>query len=361
MKRLFFITWFVFLTILIACGGGNSKTDKSNNNSIGSKRTISGIAAIGAVIEEGAVVQVKPAAIEGIPSDIIEGRVLANGNYEIVIPEEIPVDNPIEDPITESTSSKSILKSTTPENGTGFLIRVWSASVGSWIYSYSPNNSAEMTANVNPYTDMMMRRFYATANNIAYPLNNANDQDINIIFVNGYFHDGVTPVNVPTPEIITKVMNLMSNMLYRIYGLSDIQNALADSWQVDLGLDALLNTAGRPRLNEILQYGFTNLFFDPDVITDGYAIQNNVGDPIIVEFWTPYGNTGNVALQYNNGTGGGLQIGTLIKQSDSIEGSNHFKGSVAVGGTGQASYPSVYITIDDYNNGIGFGFVIKRP
>ena len=278
----------LWVVAIVGCGGGSS----DDNGNI-QKRVIKGVAAIGAYIEEGSTVQVRPAQIDGTPAELIEGVVGPNGTYEVVIPEEVPV----EPDVTPEFMKSYILKSSsTPENGTGFIIRVWSPSMSAWIYSYSENDGAETIANVNPYTDMMVKRFYATANNSAYPLNNAFDQDINNVFTSGLFHDGVTPVNVPTNETITIAMNLMSKMLYRIYGLSDIQNALIDDWSLDVGLDGLLNASGRSRMNELLQYEFEFIYNSPDLITDGYAIQPEIFDAVDVEIWSTHGDTGTVTM-----------------------------------------------------------------
>lgn len=346
MKRIFFVLWFIFLfsMILFACSGGSSKSKTTH-------RIIHGVAAIGAFIEEGAQVQVRPASIDGInPEALIEGTVGANGSYVITIPESIPI---IEETVTDEKSNTS-KASGTLESGNGFIIRVWSASASSWVYSYAENNSSDVTANVNPYTDMMVKRFYYTGNN----LSGYNAIDINTVFSSGKFSDG-TPINVPTSELINNAMTVISKMLFRMYGIENIQNALTDTWQLDLGLDALLTAGGRSRMNEFLQYEFSNLYFDPYVITDGYAIQSEIGQPVICEFWTPYGNTGNVTMSYRDNTG--LQTVTMEKQSDSVPGNNHFKGQST--NTGQCMSPTggVYIMIEDYNGGMGFEIAIRRP
>lgn len=322
----------LWVVAIVGCGGNSS------DNENGSKRVIKGVAAIGAYIEEGATVQVRPAQVNGSPSDLIEGVVGPNGVYEVVVPEEVPQ-------VTDGDS-----KGLTPENGTGFIIRVWSPSMSSWIYSYSENDGAETIANVNPYTDMMIRRFYASANNAAYPLNNAFDQDINNIFVSGLFHDGVTPVNVPTNETITLAMNLMGKMLYRLYGLSNIQNALIDDWQLDLGLDALLNASGRNRMNEYLQFEFEQIYNFPSLIIDGYAIQHEIPEAIYVEIWSTHGDTGEVTMTLRGVTY------TMNKEADSVAGNNHFKAQSNTGiqlNTGEC----VGIQFSDYSGAL----MIKRP
>lgn len=340
MKKILFVCFMIFaLSFLWGCS-----PEKENKTA----RKIHGKAAIGAFIEQGAQVQVRPASIDGEnPAELIEGIVGADGNYTVIIPEEIPA-------IPDEEAVPIAKSGTTIENGTGFIIRVWSESAGSWVYSYAENNGPDTISNVNPYTDMMIRRFYMTGNNNSGYL----AVDINSVFSSGKFSDG-TPINVPTTELINTAITVISKMLFRMYGIENIQNALTDTWQIDLGLDALLTAGGRGRMNEFLQYEFSNLFFDPYVITDGYAVQSEIGIPVVCEFWTQYGNTGSVTMSYRDTTG--LQTVTMEKQSDSVHGNNHFKGVST--NTGQCMSPSsgVYIMIEDYNGGLGFEIALKRP
>ena len=85
MKKMLFMYLMIFVVSLLwSC---NPDGDKK------SVRTIHGKAAIGAYIEEGAPVQVRPASVDGVnPEALIEGTVGSDGYYEVTIPEEIPVD-----------------------------------------------------------------------------------------------------------------------------------------------------------------------------------------------------------------------------------------------------------------------------
>lgn len=339
MKKILFVCFMIFaLSFLWSC------TPENENKSV---RTIHGKAAIGAYIEEGAQVQVRPASVDGVnPANLIEGTVGADGYYEVVIPEEIPE---VSDPeiITKSISKSPVFY----ENGTGFIIRVWSESAESWIYSYSENDGADTVANVNPYTDRLVRCFY---NQIR-----VNQGNIDIYFPTGIKPDGGI-MTIPTSESISKIMTTMSNILYTVYGLSDIQNALNDSWQIDLGLDQLIGSIGINKLGTFLEVEFWNLLNDPDVITNGSAIHNEIGEPVYVEIWTPYGNTGKVYMTYTD-IPGGSQTVEMIKQPDSAEGNNHFKAVSTNTGQNAMPWPTVYISIDDYNDGMGFNFVMVTP
>ena len=327
MKKLYLI--ILSLMFLWACSPAQETSTKV--------RKIHGVAAIGAVTEEGAIIQVRPASVDGEnPSELIEGTVGANGNYEIIIPESVPAI-PDEGAAKISKSADSFM-----ENGTGFIIRAWSESAGSWVYSYSENDGADTVANINPYTDLFIRKFYNFANNnFGY-----NAVNIDVVFPDGKFSDGV-PINVPLKSTVDNCMEIMAKLLYRIYNIENIQNALNDSWQVDLGLDALLTAAGRNRLNEFLQYEFEYLLWKPDFIYDGYSRQPEVGQPAYVEIWTTHGDTGTATARIN-----GIDY-VMNKELDSINGANHFKVQSA-SFTQFSDFPRAVITFSEngYNGAI---------
>ena len=307
----------------------------ANDNS---SRKIHGVAAIGAYIEQGAKVQVRPASTDGItPAEIIEAIVGANGTYEVVIPEEIP--------ISESSINKSAIANT----GNGFVIRVYSSTNGAWIYSYADNSAVDIIANSNPYTDKMVRQFY-----------NADTQVVSIdsIFISGYLQDGVTPIEVPDSNNVIAVMTVMSNMLKDTYNLSDIQNALTDSWEINVGLDWLLEQAGTG-LAQWLQYEFEYLFMYPDALISMSAIEADyqpTANVINVEIWTAYGEIGNVTVK---GQSGYWSDTTMVKQSDSVTGNNHYKATLNFTYAYQGD--TLYIIIDDYKSGASVPIALKRP
>lgn len=328
------LMFFIFIFLTISCSPAHDKKDST-------KRTIRGKAAIGAYIEQGAVVQVRPAAVNGIPCDIIESIVTDNqGNISV------DVSNPTQ--LTGATQPGE----TVPD---GYLIRVYSSAVSAWVYSYAENDSVDMVANSNPFTDAMIRQFYTTGNNDNVHSNSANDKNIDSVFLSGVFDD-TTAINLPNAVTIDIIMQTMSNMLARNYNMPATQNALVDTWTADAGLDALLDHNVYPRLTAFLQDEFKNLFFDAEVLTDALCKQNEVGDPINVEIWTAYGNTGNVTLTYNNN--GTILTYTMIKQADSTAGNNHY--TVTTDTITQIINPCVYIVIDDYNSGVGFELAVVR-
>jgi hypothetical protein len=313
------------------------------------KRTISGKAAIGAYIEEGAAVEIRPYSSDGSVTTLLTGVVKENGFYEIVIPEDIPVEDQV---IVEEPSIEGMSKAEGNVIETGFIVRIYSAELGNWVYSYAPNDTEDVVANSNPFTDIMIRQFYSGGNNM-YPHSlSVNDKNIDWIFYRGYFDDGYA-INVPNKDNINKIMLMMSKILAGSYGMIITQNALVDTWEVDKGLDALLDRVRYPRLNEFLNWEFKWLFEDLGAgFTNGRAIQEQIDMPVLVEIWTPYGNTGNVTCKIKGVTY------LMEKQADSEPNNNHFK--IITPNIGQIVEPySTYIQIDDYNFGSGFNLSIN--
>ena len=318
--------------ISFACGGNSS------NDSEKAKRTIHGKAAIGAFIDEGAQIQVRPAPVNGIPCDIIESAV-ADGQGTI----SVNVSSP-----TQMSGAMNI-DSATP---TGYIIRVYSSANNSWIYSYADNTDIDIVSNSNPYTDMLIRQFYVPDTPVI---------NIDAIFTTGFLQDGVTPIEVPDGNNIIAVMDVMSNMLKDTYNVSDIQNALTDNWQIGSGLDHLLDIAGGAGLGQWLQYEFEYLFEFPDALISMSAIEADyqpVGNSIAVEIWTAYGNTGNVTVIGQSGWPYPWANTLMVKQPDSVTGKNHYKATL--------NFPSPYqgdnilILIDDYTGG-QFPVALRRP
>lgn len=277
--------------------------------------------------------QVRPASIDGVtPEEIIEGVVTADGNYEIVIPEEIPleVESETESIISQILGSVSLLSSSEMEQGTGFIIRVYSETAGGWVYSYAENNDSTIIANVNPYTDRMIRIFYATANNsfldkILEDVNPYN-QSIDSIFLTGTFERGY-PINVPLKETVNTAMLVMNKILFHVYGMNSIQDALQGNWEIDQGLDAMLNDPRFRELSSFLQYEFENIFNEPSGIVEGYAIHLGANSIIKVEIWTIHDDNISIPVMYfynKTYTMTRLGLGHFYCETDSIGEIDHY-------------------------------------
>jgi hypothetical protein len=333
MKKILFVCFMIFaLSFLWSC------TPEKENKSV---RTIHGKAAIGAYIEEGAQVQVRPASVDGVnPADLIEGTVGADGYYEVIIPEEIPVES--EEIITKGSKADG-------DTGNGFIIRAWSESSGSWIYSYAENDSADITANVNPYTDMFVRCFYNPSM--------VDQSRINNYFPTGTFSDG-SVMTLPDATFVLRVMDVMSKMLYTVWSMDNIQNFLIDTWEVDQGLDELINNLGLG-VNAFLYSEYFYIIQKPYIFNNASAIADEESKNITIDIWTDYGNTGDVTATATD-LHGVTYSAVMVKQPDSTESENHFKVTL---GTWEYFFQSeyVYVSISDYNGGLGNRIVVKKP
>lgn len=334
MKRIINAVCLIFITMfLISC------TPAYNESSA---RKIHGVAAIGAYIEEGAQVQVRPASIDGTsPAELIEGTVGADGYYEVTIPEEIAITEP-EEVVTKSSKEGE-------GTGNGFIVRVWSESSGSWIYSYAENDSADITANVNPYTDMFVRCFYNPSM--------VDQGRINNYFPTGTFADG-SVMTLPDATFVLRVMYVMSRMLHAVWGMDNIQNFLIDTWEVDQGLDELINNLGLG-VNAFLYSEYFYIIQNPDIFNNSAAIADEESKNITIDIWTDYGNTGDVTATGTD-THGVTYSAVMIKQPDSTETENHFKVTL---GTWEYFFQNeyVYVSIADYDSGLGNRIVVKKP
>ena len=340
MKKLFII----LMLILIGCGSSNNNTTVTPVTPV--KKIIKGQAAVGSFLPIGAEVDIRPAPVNGVPCDLIITSIQdESGTYTA------DVSNP-------KTSASSTI---TADQPTGYIIRVQSGS--GWIYSYADNSGDAMTADVNPYTDIMIRVWYKYIN-IASAPGGGNNYDIDVLFPSGLFSDNSTAIGIPDSDTISEVIATMNNMLIRVYNLSDIDNFINMQWQEGSTIDSLLGSSSYPELSWYLNTEFVKLFYSPDVLTDGAAFQGATqpfpggnGAPLTVDIWTPYGNTGNVTLSYIKD--GGINYNgsmLMVKQSDSVTGSNHYQAITPA--VEEDNEMSVMITIDDYNNGTPFQMVV---
>ena len=309
----------IFMLAFVMGCGGNSTKDKQ-------VRKIHGQAAVGSFLVEGTTVEIRPAPVDGIPCELITTTVTdSSGNYEADVSK----------PVTTEGGELS------PEQPTGFLIHA------SGLYSYTDNSGDAMTANVNPYTDTLVRQYYKICNNDIVSL--TVDKQIDNVFPTGLFSDGVTAVNIPDSALMLKVVNVMTNVLISSYGLTSMDDFLTAQWSTSIPLDNLLNSSLYPRLSEFLPAEFEYLLTMPDAYTDGKAIQPIVNSPIYVDIWTSKGDTGVVTCNY------GSYSYTMTKEPDSVNGNNHFYCQtdtfMQVGGGVNFNFP-------DGSNGILF---IVRP
>ena len=329
MKKIFslcsvlcLIMWFT------ACSksGGSSGTITSH--------VIKGQAAIGAFLDIGAQVEIRPIPVSGAPCDIITTAVVDDiGTYTADVSKVTQAG-------TEILSEQS--------NVSGYIIRAMA--VSGWIYSFADNTDGSTISNINPYTNLLVQKFYQGAY-----------EDISVDFPTGYKTDGITPISSPNVGTVEQVISTMSNMLSRVYGMPSIEDFMTAKWEEGVGLDGILNNATTgPYLNWFLNDEFSNLLTHPDVLLDGSAIQDELGNPIIVDIWTPFGNTGTVTLGAITDMQGHVSGSVVMtKEADSVVGNNHFHAQTS--GVFTVSEQNIEIYMDDYNSGGGFQMVIQTP
>jgi hypothetical protein len=321
------ISWFT------ACGGsGNTSTTPTTPPTTAS-HVIKGQAAIGAFLNVGSQVQIRPIPVSGIPCDIIKTTVTDSlGSYSVNV-------STVRQAGTEVTSNITTVS--------GYVIRAMS--VAGWIYSFADNTDESTISNINPYTDLMVKKYYEGVN------------DITVTFQTGYKSDGITPIDTPNPGQVEQVISTMSNMLARVFNMPSIEDFMTGAWAEGAGLDGLLNNATTgPHLNWFLNQGFTNLFASPDALLDGAAIQSELGDPIIVDIWTTHGDSGTVTLGTLIDMQGHVSAPVIMtKEADSDAGNNHFHAQTD--GVFDVAEMNIMIYISDYNGGAGFQMVIQTP
>ena len=320
MSVLSLVLWFT------ACGGSGGEAAAS--------KKIKGQAAIGAFLAQGSQVEIRPLPVSGEPCDIITTTVMDDaGAYEAPI---------------ETVTQEGLEVPTEPTEVSGYVIRAMS--VSGWLYSYAANTDNSTIANITPYSDMMVKKFYQ-----------GKSEDITVNFSTGFRTDGITPISSPDGSTIDQVAAAMSRMLARVYNMPSIEDFMTSTWVEGTGLDGLLNNAlTGPHLNWFLNQGFTNLFASPDAIYDGAAIQDELGDPVVVDIWTTHGETGSVTLGAITDLQGTVSPAvTMTKAADSTTGHNHFHAQTA--GLMQVSGQNVSISISDYNGGTAFQVVIQTP
>ena len=306
----------------------------SGSGQTAASHVIKGQAAIGAFLDIGARVEIRPIPVSSSPCDIIITEVIDNvGTYTANVSTIVQAG-------TEITAEQS--------NVSGYIIRAMS--VAGWIYSFADNTDGSTISNINPYTDLLVNKFYQSVS-----------EDISVDFSTGYRTDGITPISSPDVGTVEQVIATMSNMLTRVYGMPSIEDFMTAKWEEGVGLDGILNNATTgSNLNWFLNDEFANLLVHPDVLTDGAAIQDELGNPVVVDIWTPFGNSGFVTLGALVDLQGHISGAvTMTKMPDSVAGNNHFHAQTSAVFT--VSEQNIMIYIDDYNSGAGFQLVIQTP
>ena len=283
MKKLIFVVIVAMMFIIASCSGGSS--DDSNNQI--KTVILSGKAATGAFMPDGTVIEIRGTASWSTPEDeeeepvfgpseIVTGKVIGNnGEYEI-----------------------DVSGLTAP-----YLIRAYDAVGDHWYYSYS--NGQETIANVNPYTDLMIRRWYIHGASIGGNPGNINIDDVftsgvypsgstKIVAINPSRSNGIlpdnTPVDFPGNEIIENARLILSYCISMRYEVT-IEDFLNNNWEVGVGYDSLLDVIGGSVLESYLGETIGRVYSKtPDFFYRFNIYYQDSDNTVHIDIWSKYGS-----------------------------------------------------------------------
>lgn len=221
-------------------------------------------------------------------------------------------------------------------------------------------------ANINPYTDLMIRAWYdgtcvvgSFAGHIniddvftegVYPSGTAKCVSTNPPSSSGFIADS-TPIDLPDMTTINKVQSLMSKMTSHIFNI-DLENVLTANWVEGQGFDAILDRAGsnicfyllgsNTLSGAILWPDYLNDFviYSEVIVTQTGTTINSKSINMHADIWTPQST---VALNDYYG----LFSVPLALQSDSVTGNNHYMGNATI--TAQSPLVNFKVNNDAYS------------
>jgi len=357
MKRLFFITWFVFLTILISCGGGSSKTDKDGTSKNPQKvsKFVKGVAAKGVALPIGSVVELRSTHKDYE----VEYYVLDEETGEKILDE---FKEPLIETKTEHKESIIITSTVIDNNGTyeidvtdlasPYLVRVKDSSTGLWYYSVSDGEVG--IANVNPYTDMLIRQWYLKRVSLDFPCHIDIDQaftpGILTVYDNGdpveellYFVFGsLVPGHIwygkemalPNITDVTKVKDALTfsvNERYKVI-LGDV---LTRDWVINEPYDALLDDVGFDSV--YLQRIIDSMYYSVGIIEKSDVYYQ--AGKLYIRVWTKFGNTGFVTIRPT-----GDCVGGDMALQSTMDGINYY--TIEITGS---SVTEVQVEVEDFS------------
>ena len=338
MKRLFFITWFVFLSILIACGGGSSsKTDKDGTprNPQKVSKFVKGVAAKGVALPIGSIVELRSTHKDYE----VEYYVLDEETGEKILNES---GNPIIETKVEHKESIIITSTVIDNNGTyemdvtelasPYLIRAKDSSTGLWYYSVSDGEVG--VANINPYTDMLIRQWYLKRVSLENPCHIDIDQaftpGILTIYDNGnpvtdllysVFGSPVSghvwygkEMSLPNITDINKVRDALAFSINERYGVV-LGDVITRNWIINEPYDALLDDAGFDPA--YLQQIINSMYYSVGIIEKSDVYYQ--AGKLYIKVWTKFGNSGFVTIRPDRDCVGG----DMTLQS-TVEGINYY-------------------------------------
>jgi hypothetical protein len=285
MKKIFSLCSILCLILwLAACGDAKNKDGGTVHH-----RTVHGTAATGAYMPNGSIVQIRPAPIP-------TGQQTLLGT----------APNGVETWVTEKNSAAVIVGQVSGNQGvytidvTGssgpYLIRIQDPVSLKWYYSYA-DGSIE-TANVNPYTDWMVRAYYFGRWFVliddcfsAGAFSKFADGVDFSFFKTSYGFSGTNiywpnmPVPMPDNAGILRNMSQLQYIINLRWGVN-IGDVLTRDWAVGDTYDSILD--GTTLDADYIGLMLADCFFADDMMDHGVAYYNTTNQTLHVELWTPY-------------------------------------------------------------------------
>ena len=287
MKKFLCIISVLFL---FACSGSSDKKSAS--------RIIKGTAATGAYMPDGSPVELRSAPVA-------TGNTIRVGSWVNPITNETMYDDEpetIPSAVLTGTVTGGNGKYTIDVSGISepYLIRVQDTVSGKWYYSYADGLSD--TANVNPYTDWMVRAYYigywdvdaddcfADGKMKVWGIGDNKGQDISYCKTSRGF-DATVPFwygrSMPLPDNaqIARTMAQLQYVTSSRYSI-DIGDVLTRSWIVGESYDAILDTTTID--HAYMMRTLDDSYYTDDMMEKGIVYYYNSGTMIHVEIWSKY-------------------------------------------------------------------------
>ena len=280
-------------------------------------KKIHGTAATGAYMPDGSIVQIRPAPVP-TGQTILVGT--TPGGYESWMPEENPADL-IVGAVTGNEGAYSVDVSGTVGP---YLIRVQDPVSLKWYYSFA--DELTETANVNPYTDWMVRAYYYGRWFVL--IDDSFDSGVFSKFADGlpffffktsYGFDGINVYWLNMPAPMPDVAGMTRNMKELQYVVNlrwgvEIGDILTRDWVVGSSYDSILD--GSTLDAAYISLALADCFFADAMMDHGAAFYDTAAGTLHVDLWSPFNYC---RIDWPDGTGFADAVPV-----ETIDGLNHY-------------------------------------
>jgi hypothetical protein len=303
---------FLSILCLIHTACNNYKSPEP----VGASKIIHGIAATGAYMPDGSIVQVRPAPIS-------TGNIILVGSYngfESWVMEENPADV-----VSGTVVGNEGVYNIDLTNTTGpYIIRIQDPVSLRWYYSYASDSSE--IANVNPYTDWMVRAFYfgrwfvlVDDCFLTGAFTKFADGAGFFFFKTSYGFNSVNVYWLNMPMPMPDISGINRNMTELQYVINfrwsvGIGDALTRNWVVGEAYDSILD--GSSLDSNYITTVLADCFFADTMMDHGIAYYDTTTGMLHVDLWTPFNY-----CKINWPDGGGL---INVSPIETVNGLNHY-------------------------------------